>query len=166
MLMIDYGKIARDERAKQDAASNAAAQKQRREEASIAFFKNIEASLAIELKKANPELHKYDLLVGHKAGGISMDPKRFETQVRLSYGRASSCEVNLDQANATIQVEMHGEPDASGIAVPQSMLFQVTHNQAGSAAQRLGPDQQVSGQFGPEDIAELVVAGLIRSQFE
>ncbi len=93
--------------------------KQRREEASIAFFKNIEAALALELKKANPELHRYDLLVGHKAGGISMDPKRFETQVRLSYGRASSCEVNLDQANATIQVEMLGEPDASGIAVPR-----------------------------------------------
>ena len=47
MLMIDYGKIARDERAKQDAASNAAAMKQRREEASIAFFKNIEAALAL-----------------------------------------------------------------------------------------------------------------------
>jgi len=164
--MIDYAKIAREERAKQDAASRAAAEKQKREEASIAFFKNIEAALAIELKKANPELHKHELLVGHKAGGITMDPKRFETQVRLSYGRAASCEVNLDQANATVQVEMLGEPDASGIATPTGMLFQVAHNPAGSIAQRLGPGEQVSGRFGPEEIAEVVVAGLIRSRFD
>ncbi len=164
--MIDYAKLAREERAKQQAAINAAAEKQRREEACIVFFKNIEATLAIELKKANPELHKNELLVGHKAGGITMDPKRFETQVRLSYGRASSCEVNLDQANATVQVEMLGEPDASGIAVPESMLFRVIHNHSGSVAQRLGPEQQVSGPYGPVEIAELVVAGLIRSRFD
>ena len=121
--MIDYEKIAREEKAKLDAAVTAATEKQKRDEASLIFFKNIEIGLAEEITKANPELAKYGLLTGHRTGGITIDQKRFDTQVRLTYGRASSCEVNFDQLNSMIEVEMVMEQIGEIAVPPQKLAF-------------------------------------------
>lgn len=164
MSVIDYAKIAQEEKAKQDAIAFAAIEKQRQEEASREFFKCIEAGLANEMMKANPELQKYGLLTGHKTGGISMDAKRFETQIRLTYGRAASCEVNFDQPHAMVQVDLILEQ--SGPAVPQKVAFRIGKSSSGTVAGRILPDQEPMGRFLAEEIAEIVVAGLIRGHFD
>jgi len=153
-------------KAKQDAAAFAASEKQKKQEAFSAFFRNIEAGLGIEINKANPELLKHELLTGHKAAGLSMDPKRFETQIRVSYGRAATCEVNLDQAREVVLVEMIGEPDANGAAVPQSLIFGLTHSESGTIAHELNDDGEASGEFGGGEIAQCVITGIIRGHFE
>ena len=164
--MIDYEKIAREEKAKQDAAVNAAIEKRKRDEASLLFFKSIEIGLAEEITKANPELQKYGLLTGHKTGGITMDQKRFDTQVRLTYGRAASCEVNFDQLNSMIQVEMVMEQIAETPVPPQKLAFCVGFTQSGTIAGKVEPGKEPSGRFAPKDIAEIVLAGMIRGYFE
>jgi hypothetical protein len=164
--MIDYEKIAREEKAKQDAASLAATEKLKRDEASLVFFKNIEVALAEEIQKANPELAKYGLLTGHKTGGITTDQKRFDTQVRLTYGRAASCEVNFDQANSMIQVDMVMEQIGEVPVPPQKLAFCVGFTQTGTIAGKLEPGKEPTGRFAPKDIAEIVLAGLIRGHFE
>ncbi len=164
--MIDYEKIAREEKAKQDAVISAAIEKQKRDEASLGFFKNIEIALVEELQKANPELAKHGLLTGHKSGGISTDPKRFDTQVRLTYGRAASCEVNFDQANSMIQVEMVMEQIGEVPVAPQKLEFCVGFTQKGTIAGKVEAGKEPSGRFAPMDIAEIVLEGLIRGYFE
>lgn len=164
--MIDYEKIAKEEKAKQDAVIVAAAEKRRRDEASLAFFKNVEISLVEEISRANPELQKYGLLSGHKSGGITMDQKRFDTQIRLTYGRAASCEVNFEQLNSMIQVEMVMEQVAETPVPPQKLNFCVGFTQSGTIAGKVEPGKEPSGRFGPKDIAEIVLAGMIRGYFE
>ncbi|MGA8730756.1 MAG: hypothetical protein WB608_18520 [Terracidiphilus sp.] len=164
--MIDYGKIAKEEKAKQDAALTAAAEKQKRDEASLVFFKNIEIALAEELQKANPELARHGLLTGHRSGGITIDQKRFDTQVRLTYGRASSCEVDFDQSNSMIQVDMIMEQIGEVPIPPQKLEFCVGFTQTGTIAGKVETGKQPSGRFAPRDIAEIVLEGLIRGYFE
>jgi hypothetical protein len=164
--MIDYEKIAQEEKAKQDAAVTAAIEKQKRDEASLVFFKSIEFSLAEEITKANPELAKHGLLTGHKTGGITIDQKRFDTQVRLTYGRASSCEVNFDQLNSMIAVEMVMEQIGDTPIPPKKLAFCVGFTPSGTIAGKLEPGKQPSGRFAPKEIAEIVLAGMIRGYFE
>lgn len=153
-------------KAKLDAAGLAATQRQKAEEASQVFFQNVEIALRNELNKANPELQKHGLLTGHRAGGIAMDQKRFETQIRLTYGRASSCEVNFDQAHLMVLVEMSFDIDAGGKTAPQKLAFRLGHSGLGTVARKVEPDEKLSGEFGPGQVAEIVISGLIRSHFE
>ena len=140
--MIDYEKIAREEKSKLDAAVTAAIEKQKRDEASMAFFKSIELGLAEEITRANPELAKYGLLTGHRTGGITVDQKRFDTQVRLTYGRAASCEVNFDQPNSMIEIEMVMEQIADVPVPPKKMAFCVGFTSSGTIAGKVEPGLQ------------------------
>lgn len=164
--MIDYGKIAAEEKAKQDAAALKVAEKLKLATASEVFFSSIESSLANEISKANPALEKHGVLTGHKTGGIAMAPKRFESQIRMTYGRTAICEVNYESANSTIQVEMTGEPDESGPAKTHTVAFRVSHSESGSIAQKIESDGEVLGKFGADEIAEVVIEGMIRGYFE
>jgi hypothetical protein len=164
--MIDYGKIAAEEKAKQDAAALKVAEKQKLATASEVFFSNIEISLGNEISKANPELEKHGILTGHKVGGIALAPKRFDSQIRMTYGRTAICEVNYESANSTIQVEMTGEPDEHGPAKTHTIAFRVSHGKEGSVAQKVESDGEVLGKFGAEEIAEVVIEGMIRGYFE
>jgi hypothetical protein len=163
--MVDYGRIAEETKGKQDVAGLAAALKVKLGEDSEVFFKSIESRLAGEIDKANPELEKHGLLTGHKSGGIAIVPKRFESQIRLSYGRTAICEVNFDRTHAMIQVEMTGEPDAKGVAEPQLLSFHLTSSASGTVARKLESEREMPGEFGPGDIAEIVTEGLIRGYF-
>jgi hypothetical protein len=164
--MIDYGKIAAEEKAKQDALAVAVAEKQKLATASEVFFSNLETALGNEIGKANPELEKHGVLTGHKVGGIAMAPKRFESQIRMTYGRTAICEVNYESSNSTIQVEMTGEPDPDGPAKTHTIAFRVSHSETGSVAQKIESDGEVLGKFGAEEIAEVVIEGMIRGYFE
>jgi len=166
MAMADYAKIAGEAKAKQDAVRLAATEKLRQDEATSDFFKGIEAGLGNEIRKANPELLKHGLLTGHKAGGIAMPQQRFATQIRLSYGHTTFCEVNLDQTKSMVQVEMNGESDGRGLAVPEKLAFRIVCGDSGAKARKVESDEESSGEFGPGEIAEIVIIGLIRGHFE
>jgi hypothetical protein len=165
MPVVDYGRIAEETKGKQDAAGVAAALKVKHAEASEVFFKSIEVALGKEIGKANPELDKHGLLTGHKAGGIAIVPKRFESQIRLCYGRTAFCEVNFDQTHSMIQVEMTGEGDGKGIAVPQVLNFHLSSSDSAAVARKFESEKEIPGEFGPVDIAEIVTEGLIRGYF-
>jgi hypothetical protein len=163
--MVDYGRIAEETKNKLDVAGLAAALKVKLGEDSETFFKGIESCLVSEIGKANPQLDKHGLLTGHKSGGIAIVPKRFESQVRLMYGRTAICEVNFDRTHAKIQIEMSGEPDAKGETAPQLMSFHLTSSDSGTVARKLESERETHGEFSPGDIAEIVVEGLIRGYF-
>ncbi|HET6168653.1 MAG TPA: hypothetical protein VFE01_00675 [Terracidiphilus sp.] len=164
--MIDYEKIAREEKSKLDAVVTAAIEKQKRDEASLAFFKSIELALAEEITKANPELARYGLLTGHRTGGISIDQKRFDTQVRLTYGRALSCEVNFDQPKSMIEVDMVMEQIGDVPVPPKKLAYCVGFTPSGTIAGKVEPGKEPSGRFAPKEIAEIVLSGMIRGNFE
>lgn len=155
-----------EEKAKENAAILAATEKLKREAASSLFFKSIEIGLGDEMMKANPELLKHGLLSGPKMGGITMDPKRFETQIRVTYGRAAFCEVNFDQGNSTVLIEMTLDQGADKPAPPQKLAFRVGYTNSGPVAGKVEGDQEPSGRFGAEEIAQIVIAGIIRGYFE
>jgi hypothetical protein len=163
--MADYGKIAQEEKSKQDAVGFAANAKLRDEEASSSFFKSIETGLNKEIGKANPELQKHGLLEGHQKGGITMPPKRFDTQIRLSYGQVAFCEVNYDQKGSMVNVEMVGEAKGGREAVPKKLAFHIANAASGAIAHKMDADQETAGDVGAGDIAEIVVEGLIRGYF-
>jgi len=164
--MADYAKVAMEEKARHDAAGFAATEELKQKEASGVFFADLEAALIRELNKANPELEKHGLLKGHKAGGIMMPPKRFATQIRLSYGRNAACEVNFDQSQSMIQLEMNADAEMRGDAVHEKAVFRIRNSDAGAAARKVELEQETAGELGPGDIAEIVIVGLIRGHFE
>jgi hypothetical protein len=164
--MADYAKIASEAKAKQDAIALAAVEKLKLAEASSAFFKAIDTSLTKEINKANQELQKHGLLTGHRAAGIALTPKRFETQIRVNYGRTAICEVNFEQTHSRIQVELSIEPEAGGTPVISAMAFNLANGKTGAIARKLVAGQEAPGDFGAGEIAEIVVVGLIRCYFE
>jgi hypothetical protein len=56
--MVDYAKLAAEERARQDSADSAAEAQRERETAVLDFFKSVETSLGEEMGKANEELKR------------------------------------------------------------------------------------------------------------
>jgi hypothetical protein len=164
--MADYAKIAGEAKAKQDAIARAEVEKQKLVEASSAFLKAIETALTKEINKANQELQKHGLLTGHRAAGIAVTPKRFDTQIRVNYGRTAICEVNLEQTHSRIQVELSIEPEAGGPPVITPMAFNLANGKAGAVAHKVVAGQEATSEFGAGDIAEIVVVGLIRCYFE
>lgn len=164
--MVDYGKVAEEEKAKHDAAGFAATEDLRRKEASSVFFRELETALSTEIHKANPELEKHGLLKGHRSSGISFPPKRFATQIRLSYGRTASCEVNFDQSQSTIYLELTIEPESGGETVPQEMAFRIRNSEAGAIAHKVESEEVTSGEYGTGEVAEIVILGLIRGHLE
>jgi hypothetical protein len=164
--VVDYRKVAEEERAKHDAAGFAATEDLRQREASSVFFRELEVALAEEIRKANPELEKHGLLTGHKSSGIALPPKRFPTQIRLTYGRTASCEVNFDQSQRTIYLELTVEPETGGETEPQRLAFQVSGGPSGPVARKVESGQDTPGEFGTTEVAEIVILGLIRGHLE
>lgn len=164
--MVDYGKVAEEERTKYDAAGFAATEGLKLKEASGLFFRDLETALSTEIGKANPELEKHGLLKGHKSGGIVLPPKRFASQIRLSYGRTATCEVNFDQTQSIIYLELTIEAETGGETEPQKMAFQVKNGAQGATAGKVESEQEPQGEFGTQEIAEIVILGLIRGHLE
>jgi hypothetical protein len=167
--MADYAKIAAETRERFNARASAAKEKLRQREVAKDFFKAVEAGLASELLKANPELKAHGLAVGRKSGGIAMPMKRFDSQIRLNYGQSAFSEVNYDESLMVISIEMQGEPEEGAVSMVHKLSFQVIpggDGDSGATARRIIPDEELGAEYPAIVIAETVIGGLIRGFYE
>jgi hypothetical protein len=162
--MVDYAKLAEEEKARLDAANAAAEAEQKLKKAVLDFFSSIETHLGEETAKANEEL-------GKRGDPVFSAPQRSNEQtIELAYGaRNPCCKLTLQAAEAEvgltrILVELL---DDSGKTAAQSDYV----------LEEKGPELKVykslvegfpdhDAEISSAEIAQEIVPGIIRGHFE
>jgi hypothetical protein len=164
--MVDYAKLAEDEKARQDAAHAATEAERQREKALRDFFDSVETHLSEEMNKANEELGKR----GDPTFSGSQRPFKNEERIDIAYGTRSPCCKLILQTAAVevglsrIVVELFGD---SGDAIGRTEFVLEGETSALKAYKSLVegfPDHGV--EITPAEIAQQIVPGIIRGHFE
>lgn len=162
--MFDYGKLIDEEKVRQDSTIAAAERSRAREIELVAFFREVEIELGIEMAKANAELKK-------RAAPIIFGPfrpVRDQESIELAFGlRNPCCRLTLHNTirlggASSIRVELL---DESGEQVT-SAQFVIEGEKGSLKAYRTMvegfPDR--SAELSPSEIAQEIVSGMIRGR--
>lgn len=163
--MVDYGKLIEEEKARQNSAIAAANARREREVDLIAFFRNVEIELGLEMAKANVELKKR----GAPAITGPFRPVKGEETIELAFGtRAPRCKLSLLTTSAhvglaEIVVELL---DETGVFIGRKKYVIEGESKELKAYQSLVegfPDR--SAEAASSTIAQEIVSGIIRGRF-
>lgn len=163
--MVDYGKLIEEEKARHDSAIAAAQARRERELDLIAFFRNVEIDLGLEMAKANIELKK------RGAPGITgpFRPVKDEETIELAFGtRSPRCRLSLQTTSAhvglaNIVVELL---DETGVFIGRKKYVIEGEASELKAYQSLiegFPDH--SAEAASSTIAQEIISGIIRGRF-
>jgi hypothetical protein len=164
--MVDYAKLAAEERARQDSADSVAEAQGKLETELLDFFKSVETHLDEEMGKANQELEKR----GDPVFSGPSRPFRGENRIDLAYGTRSPCSKLTLQTNVAevglsrILVELL---DDAGDVIAQTEYVLETEESALKAYKPLVegfPDR--AAEVTSAEIAQEIVSGMIRGRFE
>ncbi len=166
--MIDYSKLADELRAKRIAADAAADPKQREEQTLKAFFKSVEARSAQEINTANPELRNRGLLNGDYQAGITMSRDEGQDLIRFRFGPTRQCTLALYASRCRMEATLLAN-SRDVYSREQTMIFTMTFLglqlkvfRESSGTYPIKPTVEVQAQ----DIAEALIAGMIRGTFD
>jgi hypothetical protein len=164
--MVDYAKLAAEEKERQVSANSAAEAERSRETALLDFFKSVETSLGEEVDKANQEL-------GKRGDPVFSGPERpfkDENRIDLAYGTRSPCckltlQTNIAEVDLSrILVELLGD---SGDVIGRTE-YVIDEKEASLKAYKSlvegFPDR--STEVTSAEIAQQIVPGVIRGHFE
>ena len=162
----DYAQIAQEARAAQDAKCLEMIERRKREAPFLSVLSSVRINLAEEVKRANPELQRAGLLVAEASGGIIFHGQLADRLLHLTYGKSRRCDVRvLDLSEWMLEISMvEGEP--TNDEKVHNLMFHLQHGTAGISIQRHAIDGNAAREFEAREIAEIVVAGIIRGQFE
>lgn len=105
---VDYGKLIDEEKGRLGSAIAAAEARKRRELDLIAFFRNVEIELGVEMARANVELKKR----GNPVIAGPFRPVREEERIELTFGARHPCcrlklqGIDVEAGLASIQAEL------------------------------------------------------------
>ncbi len=163
--MPDYGKLIDEEKQKQDSAIAAADAQRARDIEMVAFFREVEIELGVEMAKANVELKK-------RAAPSLFGPFRpipDQEKIELAFGlRSPCCRLTLHNTDplagvSAIRVELI-EQSGNTIARTHFVIEgALGHLKACRSPVEGFPDR--SSQLTPSEIAQEVVCAIIRSRF-
>lgn len=163
--MQDYGKLIDDERRREESAIAAAERSKTREIELVAFFREVEIELGVEMAKANVELKK-------RAAPLIFGPFRpvhDQEKIELAFGlRNPCCRLTLLNTNALLDASAIRTEllDESGAQIAR-MHFVIEGEQKPLRAYRSlienFPDH--SSEMKPPEIAQEIVSGIIRGRF-
>ena len=162
--MVDYGKLIDEEKSRQDSVLSTEEARRKREIDMIAFFRNVEIEIGVEMARANQELQKR----GSPVIGGPFRPKNDEEIIELEFaGLSPRCRLTLQTAKelglARIQVELYDNSES-----PMSRAeFVIEAEAKGVKAYRplvAGfPDK--AAELTAAEIAQRIVPGIIRGRF-
>jgi hypothetical protein len=180
--MADYSQVAQEIaqgiRAEQDAWSYAtqAAQHVKNRVANEqqplrVFFEGVETALEEEVNKANPELSKQGLLTGEAIQGIVFhgqirDDVFNRTYLLLTFGNSRRCEVTLDPSWPRIKAVLSGDIHSAANGTVHLLTLPLEKGGEYVTARTANQPEETPEIIGAQEVAEIVVMGVIRGHFE
>jgi hypothetical protein len=165
VLMVDYGKLIVEERARKDSAVAIAEARQAREIEVVALFRNVEIDLGEETAKANEELKEH--------GSPTIDgpfrPVKDEEKIDLTFGlRKPACRLTLQNTDplvglSRIHVELFDETTKQIAQTDFVIECEATNLKAYKALVEGFPDR--AAEVNSADMAREIVPGIIRGRF-
>lgn len=164
--MPDYGKLIDEEKQRQDSAIAAAERNKAREIELVAFFREVEIELGIEMAKANVELKKRaaPLLFG------PFRPIRDQEKIEFAFGlRNPCCRLTLRNTDAlpevsVIRAELLQETGSRAARLQFAVEGEKRPFQVYRMPVEGFPD--VSVPMSPAEIAQEIVSGILRGRFD
>lgn len=164
--MVDYAKLAEEEKARQESAHAAAEAERLRARALRDFFDNVEIYLREEINKANEEL-------GKRGDPTLSDPQRpfkNEERVDLAYGiRNPGCKLILQTTAVEVglsRIVVELFDDSGGVIGRTEFVLEgdALDLKAYESLVEGFPDR--SAEVSAAEIAQKIVPGIIRGRFE
>ena len=164
--MPDYGKLIDAEKQRRESAIAAADARRAREIEMVAFFREVEIELGMEMAKANAELKK-------RAAPVIFGPFRpvpGQEKIELAFGlRNPCCRLTLQNSDARLEAAAIGAEliDESGHETARAKFVIEGDASALKAYRSLVegfPDRTT--ELKPSEIAQEIVCGMIRGRFE
>lgn len=161
--MFDYGKLIDEENERESSALAAAQRSKTREIELVAFFREVEIELGVEMAKANAELKK-------RAAPIIFGPfrpVRDQEKIELAFGlRNPSCRLTLQNTNSqldasAIRVELL---DESGVQIASTRFVIEGEKPLKAYRAMVAEVPDLSAELSPSEIAQEIVSGMIRGR--
>lgn len=135
---------------------------------SIFFFKQVVDCLDKELDKANSDSRNQRFLTGRAISEFQKQPSRSKLRFEFTYSQTSACFVALLANFSYIEVVMTDEPGHPGSPKEQLLAFLLESGDSGAKAYKVNLDSapNVEKEFSAQEIAEAIVAGMIRGRFD
>lgn len=163
--MVDYAKLLDEEKARRDSAvANAEAQRKREIEL-VAFFREVEIAIGIEMAKANQELKRR----GAPPIEGPFRPRMEEEQIELSFGnRRPACRLTLQSIAAQIGLSRIKADLLDRSEDPVATMLYLLEGEAADVKAykpliESFPDH--GAECSAEVIAQEIVPGIIRGRF-
>jgi hypothetical protein len=164
--MVDYAKLAEEEKARQEAAHAAAEAERLRQKALRDFFDSVETHLSDEINKANEELSKR----GDPTFSRPQRPFKNEERIDIAYGTRSPCcklilqTTDVEVGLSRIVVELFGDSEDEIGRTEFVLEGEALDLKAYKSLVEGFPDHSV--EVTSAEIAQQIVPGIIRGHFE
>lgn len=162
--MPDYGKLIDEQKERNNSAIATAERSRARDIELVAFFREVEIEIGVEMAKANVELKKRaaPMIFG------PLRPVRDQEMIELAFGlRNPSCRLTLQNTNpehdaSAIRVELL---DESGVQIARTrFIVEGDHRPLKAYRSPVEGFPDRSSELSPSEIAQEIVSGMIRGR--
>jgi hypothetical protein len=164
-IMVDYGKLIDEERARGDSAVAFVEAKEKKDAELTVYFAAIESALVAEVAAANPELERR----GAPAITGPYRPMSVENRIELGFGtRNPCCRLSLESTAPEVGLSrIHAELlDENGAVIARTDFViegEAENLKTYKSLVEGFPDRD--SRVGPAEMAQAVVAGILRGRF-
>lgn len=178
--MPDYAQLAIEAKAKQEAAELQRAARQKLDSNIREYFGQLHAALRVEIDKANEELRRQDVAtfsgiattsaIGTESSASELAGQIGEPTLSIQYGENRYCYVRLRTEPPELDAKLTGDveiaPDARSDDSWTHLTWFFLGRDTGLMVNRTNYIPGVDKSPTVQDIAETIVAGMIRGYFD